>query len=419
MSALELGAVLAQQQVLVGMAGAAVVGGVMFGLRQVPGKALMAIRELATVTLEVENDEMPFKHLTMWLAKQGRVGKSRRVKLAESYDYDANRWAWTLTLGGGWHVVFHRRRPLLVHRRIQETGDMGQALGVARRERLTLINFGRDQAIIREILEEARRCFYGDDRIDVFCWMGGDFMLADKLLTRSFDTVFLPGSQKQALSDDVERFLASREVYRKRGTPWRRGYLFEGPPGTGKTTLIHVLAGLAKRSIYVINLNSVSSDAELMRATNGVGQDGILVIEDIDSAKITHDRDAADAQAAASPVLGGLPGQTPRTGPSLSGLLNAIDGVTAREGRMLCITSNHAEKLDPALVRPGRIDLRMLIEPLAYPEAFDMFLAFRPEGDRGEFLRLIGGLHRLPMPASTLQNLLQTAEEARVAEVAA
>ena len=76
-----------------------------------------------------------------------------------------------------------------------------------------------------------------------------------------------------------------------------------------------------------------------------------------------------------------------RSGVSFSGLLNAIDGVAAQEGRALIMTTNHKEKLDPALIRPGRADVhtelglvsaataRRLFERF-FPEEFDLASAF-------------------------------------------
>lgn len=420
MAGFDLAHVLTSNPALTAMAGTAVVASGLYALREAPGKVAEALREAFTVSLRVDGDDEPFRHLTAWMAKHGGAAKARRIILAESYDYDENQWRWDVTLGLGWHLVWRGGRPFLVIRDKQDATGMAGMMG-RQRERLHLISLGRSQAVLREILDEAKREFFGDGRIDVFCWCDGRFLLVDKLPPRPLETVFLPQEDKRRLLDDVAHFLASKATYRKRGTPWRRGYLFSGVPGTGKTTLIHMLAGATGRSIYVINLNSVGSDSELLRATSIVGADGILTIEDIDSAKITHDRDAVAAAPQPTIVaLPGAPGQAPQQGPSLSGLLNAIDGVAARDGRLLCITSNHADKLDPALLRPGRVDVRMEVQPLCAGLAWEMFKLYRPGAPVSEFERLIKP-QRLPIPASTLQNLLisQEAHEAADVEAAA
>jgi hypothetical protein len=126
-------------------------------------------------------------------------------------------------------------------------------------------------------------------------------------------------------------------------------------------------------------------------------------------AVFSHDRDALAGQTIAHNAPTSLFGQESR-GITLSGLLNAIDGVTARDGRILFITSNKPDHLDAALLRPGRIDVREHIGLLGRTEACEMYEAFRPAGSTGEFERRI--VPALPMSAATLQNLLLTEDAA-------
>jgi chaperone BCS1 len=129
---------------------------------------------------------------------------------------------------------------------------------------------------------------------------------------------------------------------RHAGIPYRRGYLLHGPPGTGKTSLVAALAGALQLPIYVASLGSGRlSDDSFAEALAGAAKRCVLLLEDVDAAFGA----ARDAQHG-----GGL---------TFSGVLNALDGVAAQEGRLLFLTTNHPERLDAALVRPGRVDRRI------------------------------------------------------------
>ncbi|KAF4999102.1 hypothetical protein F66182_16285 [Fusarium sp. NRRL 66182] len=152
--------------------------------------------------------------------------------------------------------------------------------------------------------------------------------------------------------EDLERFLRpeTKLWHNQRGIPYRYGILFEGPPGTGKTSLCIALAGRFKLKIFILNLSNIT-DSELQGLMSSLPEQCILLLEDIDSQKITNVRAAEpDAGKPLQPLL------------TLSGLLNAIDGVTASEGRILIMTTNLRDKLDDALTRPGRVDKTITFE---------------------------------------------------------
>lgn len=404
----------AQQQVATGMVVAALAGTAAFSLKAVPGHAWKGAKDLFSVTLCVEGRDRLYRDLGIWLARGGAAKQSQRLMVEEDFDYDEGRWRWAITLGLGWHLIWVDGRPLLVNRSVSEGGDLAKLIGDGASKKLWLVSLGRSQALIRRIVDEAERIASSDGLVQVNFWQGGGYMLADRRQPRALDTLFMPAAQKAALIADVQAFLEARETYRKRGTPWRRGYLFEGRPGTGKTSLIFAMASALGRSIYLINLASVSSDNELMMAFNQVDWNGVVLIEDIDAAEISKDRQLVSAEREAKSVV---PGAQPQK-LTLSGLLNAIDGVGAREGRLLFATTNHPEKLDPALLRPGRFDVREAITPLDRESAMAMFTAFDGPARLGvNAWRRIEA--RLPMPAAELQNLLQQPEAAPAIEAAA
>lgn len=393
---------IAGNQLLVGLVGATLTGGLMFAARAIPGKVFEGLREMFSTTLVIDSDEASYYHVNLWLARSLAAKTARRLMMAEAYDHEQGRWRSQITLGQGWHLLWIDRRPMLIHRHIQEADALGKALGGGKQQRLTVTTLGRNQDAIRKVMEIAENEYRGKGLVEVLFWSGGCYETADRRRARSMDTIYLPEAQKRRLVDDLTRFVASRDLYAKRGVPWRRGIFLEGPPGTGKTSLIQALAGLIERSVYVVNLNSLQGDNDLVRAVNQVGWDGVLVIEDIDAIK------ASRARETAPPVpVPGAPVEAQPRGVTLSGLLNAIDGLTAREGRIMFMTSNHPDALDPALVRPGRVDLREHIGDLGETEAWAMYRAYLPDGTEDHFVRTYRPA--LPMPAARLQGLLLTA----------
>ncbi|KAG5296543.1 mitochondrial chaperone ATPase BCS1 [Histoplasma ohiense] len=143
-------------------------------------------------------------------------------------------------------------------------------------------------------------------------------------------------------------FLNAQSVYVKTERPYRRGYLFDGPPGTGKTSLALALAGKFGLDIYTLSLTGQNmSDDELQWLCSHLPRRCILLIEDIDSAGINREETRALQQE---------DGARQNNQVSLSGLLNAIDGVSSSDGRVLVMTTNCRDQLDAALIRPGRVD---------------------------------------------------------------
>ena len=163
------------------------------------------------------------------------------------------------------------------------------------------------------------------------------------LLHRDLDSVFLRRGQKEKILDDIDSFIKDRERYESLGVPYHRGYLFYGQPGTGKSSLIRALAGHLKRHLFVMSLSGIKNDNDLTEQFNGISPGTILLIEDIDVfSSVTREKSGDDD-----------------TGPTLSGLLQCFDGVNAPHDVIICITTNHVEKLDPALIRTGRIDQKI------------------------------------------------------------
>ncbi|KAJ7263450.1 P-loop containing nucleoside triphosphate hydrolase protein [Mycena rebaudengoi] len=199
---------------------------------------------------------------------------------------------------------------------------------------------------------------------------------------RAFSTLILPNGIKELLLADAKEFLESEEWYTFAGVPHRRGYLLYGEPGTGKSSTIHALAGELGLEIYFISLAAPGiDDYTLGRLIRDTPSRCILLIEDIDCAFPSREDDDDEPQL----DLKGNPIPKepipPRSQVTLAGLLNVLDSVASEEGRLTFATTNHIEQLDPALIRPGRMDMKIQYGLATSAQLEQMFDRFYPYND--------------------------------------
>jgi hypothetical protein len=233
--------------------------------------------------------------------------------------------------------------------------------------------------------------------------------------SKTFDSLFFP--EKDELLSLLDAFHAGTGRFAVKGSPKKLGVLLHGPPGTGKTSLIKALAARLDRSIVSIPLGRIKTNQELFDAVfdmkYGVAdadvpvrltfKQTVFVLEDVDAASsvvlkrsastpepvapapapaIEKDGDPikalleclfnGDDKAISGPTmaLGALKPTRDRL--DLSGILNVLDGVVDTPDRILIMTTNHPERLDPALVRPGRVDVRLRLGYVQRTEARQM-----------------------------------------------
>lgn len=135
-----------------------------------------------------------------------------------------------------------------------------------------------------------------------------------------------------------------------------------GPPGSGKTSFIQALAGELGYNICLLNLAERGlTDDKLNHLLGLVPDRSIILLEDVDSAFSRRVQTTEDGF---------------KSSVTFSGLLNALDGVASSEERIIFMTTNHYERLDPALIRPGRVDLRELLDDAVGEQAYRLFVKF-------------------------------------------
>ncbi|KAL4729085.1 hypothetical protein ACLX1H_003493 [Fusarium chlamydosporum] len=373
-----------------------IVSGIMFVWNYITEYSWSIIGQHLMSCVRIRTDDEIYNIVMAWVANQRFAQGSRRFMV----NTNLNSRSWFLfrwdddeededseSTGGpsrkplqytpsvGSHFFWYKGHLLLFER--HEPRDRSPYVSSSSEE-LSISCFGRNPRIIKELLLDAQEQYLKKDEKQTVIYRGalgsgGGDPTWQRCMSRSnrpISTVILNEKTKKDLIEDVTDYLNpnTRRWYSNRGIPYRRGYLLHGPPGTGKSSLSLALAGFFHMRIYMVSLSSITASEEnLASLFTELPRRCVVLLEDIDSAGLTHTREenkGDNTSEVAAPVQSppsqpGAPTTTVTVAPgrlSLSGLLNILDGVASQEGRVLIMTTNHLEKLDKALIRPGRVD---------------------------------------------------------------
>lgn len=362
----------------------AIVGGAVAYFRRLPAQGLGWLRSRFIITLDVSNDDPVFFWIAGWLAAQPYSKRARSLTVTSRRDHYGNAVTSSaptpsrsadephlpdiiFTPAPGLHIFRYRKTVVWLSRnREQASPDKtGGFMSLFNRESFQLRIFGRGQGVARSLVEEARRMAVQERpfKTEVYVLSYDSWRQVDARDPRPLSTVFLPDGCAESLRDDVKAFMECRNWYVRRGIPYRRGYLFHGIPGSGKTSLICALAGELRLNLYILNLSSSAmSDSQLQYGLSNVPPGSIVLLEDIDAAFAERKKD-----------------EDVKNSLTFSGLLNALDGAASREGWLVFMTTNRKDVLDPALIRPGRADVHIEFDFATRGQAARMFLAWFPE----------------------------------------
>lgn len=153
--------------------------------------------------------------------------------------------------------------------------------------------------------------------------------------------------EKDRLLTFLDNFKEKRQLLVSNGIKPKTGILLEGPPGTGKTSIVQAIADYMHMPIYVFNLAEFATDKEFLKSVHRVESNSIILFEDCDEFLSTDVPNRSQTNA--------------KSKVSFSHLLNILDGVNSPADVIFILTTNHAARLDTAVLRKGRIDLRLEI----------------------------------------------------------
>lgn len=272
--------------------------------------------------------------------------------------------------GPGKHIIRYRNAFLLVNR-VRETKSMDSQMGKPW-ETVTLTTLYSQRHIFEALFTEAHRLAQQstEGKTIVYTSRSTNWeRFGEPRRKRPIESVILDKGIKERIVADVQDFLSSSKWYYDRGIPYRRGYLLHGPPGSGKSSFIQALAGHLDYNIAILNLSERGlTDDRLNHLLTIIPKQTLVLLEDADAA-FNNRRTQTDTDGYRGANV------------TFSGLLNALDGVASAEERVLFLTTNHVERLDGALLRPGRIDMTVRIGEATRWQASRLWDRFYGEQD--------------------------------------
>lgn len=358
---------------------------VFFLFRGLPGKLYAYITRMCMISIRIESQdrsrytEVVYSIVNERIAKTKVYTKKFRLRHIKTFDRDApESMALDTDFGQSWFI--HKGRIFFVTRERSEkqmhTSD----------ENIVISTIGFSPKVFdfltRDIDPPVRRSFYVNNRND---WR---FTRAIKESTQ----LVIDPVVKHSLDKKLADFKNNRKWYIERNIPWKLTILLYGPPGTGKTSLVRYIADYLERSLYSMSLSTVAKGDMMEMLAEASHNNGVVAIEDFDisgaanrrsSIDIDEDSLSDDHSHSSAPAIGSnRPTHITPTSPGntlavdLYDMLNSFQGLIPLDGVVTVLTTNHIEKIDPALLRSGRIDLKLEIKALKFDQIVEFYKTY-------------------------------------------
>jgi len=348
-------------------------GGAMAGMRKFPAWLLQRCIKRITVSAYIGDSDHALKWLWGWLSKRNFIVPVRHFVLRTVQDktdrnsYFKDRQLFT-PVPGTYFFIYRGRIAWakFTRDRVEKENNL-----IAYNEFLSVgMLFGSDKDV-RQMIHDAKADFESMEKetVSVYAPRYSNWVCVAGRSIRNPSSLIMDKGIYEDLIDDIANYQKSRNWYLDVGIPWRRGYLLYGDPGNGKTSVVLTVAGQIGADIYTINLAAPGmTDEKFEFMVSDVPPGNIILLEEVDVA--FNGRTAADVST--------------NLRVTFTGLLNSLDGVTTNEGRIVFMTTNHLEKLDPALIRPGRVDKLIHIANASHYQIERMYMKFFPDAEAAE-----------------------------------
>jgi len=374
-------------------------------------RVISLVRGRTFCSVTISNKDESFQKVIDFIGKQGIVSSGCLVASTHKKRKTWKDWRTEFLMGerhpprmdyqpannNDVHVITYRGCRILMHRTKGETVVAGWERLPMQMESLTLSSFGSKVAPLKALIDDALAASFDEqqDELTVFVlndmW-GGSWEKALSKKPRSIESVILDEDLAEELLADARDFLKSADWYQSVGIPYRRGYLLYGPPGCGKTSFCQALAGALRLDVCMLTLtNKNLNDNGLAASLRDAPANAIVLLEDVDAVFVDRALQSEGGRG---------------SGVTFSGLLNALDGVASQEGRLFFMTTNHIEKLDPALVRPGRCDLKVEVRRASRVQARKLFSRFFNEAPEADAAAFASALPEYELSMAALQGYL-------------
>lgn len=389
---------------------AAVVGAPLAALsytaRSLPAKLWGFLRRTFSIDIQFNSDLPDYNYIQQLISAEvvnDRLSRRFLYSAEETYDWDTGDSETKhigLTAGYGTHWGFFKGSGGLFNRTFvwidRSLSEGGGSQTEKFKETINLTFLTRRKKVMErftKMIEEKAGKLHDIPTVQLHINSGNWWKRGGKLPIRPVSTVFTEGNKGQMIVQAIKDFEDRREWSLMRGLPHRLGIILDGPAGTGKSSLLHAIASETGRALFYLNLGSVEDDKALtdLVSSGRNWRKTLLVIEDFDAtgAKVSRKEEDGD-------------GKEKKEGVTLSALLNVLDGLIAPDGLVVIATTNHPERLDPALIRPGRFDIRCHLGPLGWDQFDGLARLFDFDPDTTPDLKRMFQ----PTPGATLRALL-------------
>ncbi|KAI4837458.1 mitochondrial chaperone BCS1 [Plasmodium brasilianum] len=378
-----------------------------------------AVKKNLFTSLEITINDASYFWVMEYIVKKGIISRHLSLKTQIIKEKNNKNTIFSFLPSVGNHLLVYENNIIFVERNREKNmiSEVNRSLPF---ENVKLSTFIWSKYIFEKILNDAKK--YIDKKEEgktlLYKSFGHEWRpFGTPKNKRPIKSVILPEHLDTYIINDIDTFLNSSNWYIDKGIPYRRCYLLHGPPGCGKTSLISALAGYFDFNICTININDIYlTDDRFIHLLANVPPKTMLILEDIDFvflAAFNSDNGGAKDSSTSTLSSNCTPSSNPlstahlsnspfgshnnlRTlGVSYSGLLNALDGVVATEERIIFMTTNNIDRLPSTLIRPGRVDVKILIPYAGTYQYQKMFLRFFPEHTElaQEFAKIFQNFH--------------------------
>jgi chaperone BCS1 len=330
-----------------------------FLIRTIPAKIFSKIKTQLITSLEFDNaqgyyHQKIYYSCMQWLSENKgflRFSRFLSIYTYEGWDDDLKREIESVILGPGYgtHWFIYKGKIMwMVLSAIESSGSELQ------KRSILLKYFGRNKSILDSFIKEFAP---KEKKNEIFSYHYNDSWRKNApMKKRPIESLALDYEIKQRLLNDIKHFNSNEDWFVSKGLPYKLTYILHGIPGTGKTSTIKTLASYYDKNLCILNIGSVS-DTSFQRALSQTPPNSFVVIEDFDSTKAARKRRterSEDSNGDKHPLS--KIEECDFTFTTLSGLLNGLDGIENIHNVIIFLTTNHLDKIDPALYRKGRVD---------------------------------------------------------------
>ena len=245
--------------------------------------------------------------------------------------------------------------------------------------KIACLNTKKDVSNLHQLLHVLVRRYdvYAGNNAKKYISVIGDIYTSEmKNNRRTLNTVFIPSETKGIIVDSIRKFMDNKQWYEEHYIPYHFGLLLYGPPGTGKSSIIKALTEEFDANVmYIQGRYTTKAFADntggWIHNVNGSVKPSFVIIEDVDKCKaFRKPREYVDGMLATKTSIEEDNNIAEMT---LGTIMNVIDGLNSPENVIWIFTTNHIDELEPAVIRPGRIDLKVEIGYITN-ETFNAFL---------------------------------------------